>query len=225
MRNFFLSLFRCFTPGSAYVVPVGEAPESGSVESRKLNRGVRQKSQLDSLKCANIEPDCLYLIETIRVDENAEFNSTLRDPTGAVLFSFTDRTISSAIRSPGNKASQNFSSFRMLILRTILRDFNDNQTENDTKTLVLATSSFLDSLERFQKYSEQKLKSHFSTCGSMSQEGLLTLTVMELLMQLIPDVNQILRITSTTKQSTLNFVFYFLNSQIHPFFSLHLFIF
>ena len=189
MRSFFLSLFRCFTPGSAYVVPVVEAPELGNVESRKLNRGVRQKSQLDSLKCVNIEPDCLYLIEMIRVEESIEFNSTLRDPTGAVLFSFTDRTISSTIRSPGGKASQNFSSFRMLIMRTILRDFNENQTENDTKTLVLAISSFLDSLERFQKYSEQKLKSHFSTCTSMSQEGLLMITVMERRMQLVSDVD------------------------------------
>lgn len=177
MTNFFLSLFRCFTPGSAYVVPVVATADLGTVESKQLNRGVKQKRQSDSLNNLNIEPDCIFLIEMIRVDENVEFNSTLRDPTGAILFTFMDRTISSTIRSPGGKTLQNISVFRMLVVRTILRDLNDTHTENETKTIVSAISSFLDSLERLQKYSEQKLKSHFSTCASTSQESLLMLTV------------------------------------------------
>ena len=176
MRSFFNRLFRCFAPGSAYVVPIVEAAYNGSVESKKLSRVLKQKSQLDTLNSANIETDCVFLMEMIRIEVSAASVPVFRDPTGAVLFSFEDLSMSSAFRSSGGKVPHGISLFRMLIGRTVLRDFNDLHTENDKKSLVLAVSSFLDHLERLYKFSDKKLGIYLSN-GSLSHECLIILTV------------------------------------------------
>ena len=183
MRSFFSRLFRCFAPGSAYVVPIAETADSVS-DTKKLGRGVRQKSQFDATS-PDTEMDCIKLIEMIRVDVNITIDTALRDPTLSVLFSFADLTISSAssFRSPGGgKAHTGISLLRMLVSRTILRDVNDMNTESDTKALVLAITSFLDNLERSynQKIKSSPDKKHGA--GSLSHESQLILTVRQSLL-------------------------------------------
>ena len=176
MRGFLTRLFRCFTPGSAYVVPIVEAAYSGSSELKRPSKGLRQKSKLETVNSTDIEADCVSLIDIIRVDVNTAFTPQFRDPTGAVLFSFEELSISSVFRSTGGKVPHGISYFRMLIGRTVLRDVNDLHTVNDKKSLVLAISSFLDNLERLYKHTDKKLGSYLNN-GVLTYEGLIILTV------------------------------------------------
>jgi hypothetical protein len=173
--NFLKSLFRCFGPGSAYIVPAIEAPDDFK-SSSKVGRGVRQKTQLDTGTGNDTENDCLLLIGMIRVDENEIVNSSFADPTKALTFSFVDMTISSAFRTPAGKIPNGISVLRMVLGKTILRDVSDFITDSDTKAMVTAISGFLENMGRGRSYRETKSRA-VSSPGSLTFEGLIIITV------------------------------------------------
>lgn len=173
--NFLKSLFRCFGPGSAYIVPAIEGPDDFK-SNVKVGRGVRQKSQLDTGTGNDIENDCLLLIGMIRVDENEIVNSSFGDPTKALKFSFVDLTLSTAFRAPVGKVLNGISPLRMVLGKAILRDVSDFHTDCDTKAMVTAVHSFLDNMGRGRSFRESKSKS-FSNPGSLTFEGLIIITV------------------------------------------------
>lgn len=171
--NFLKSLFRCFGPGSAYIVP---AIEDDLKSNAKVGRGVRQKTQLDTGTGSDIENDCLLLIGMIRVDENEIVDSSFGDPTKALTFSFVDLTLSTAFRAPVGKVLNGISPLRMILGKTILRDVSDFHTDSDTKAMVTAIYSFLDNMGRGRSFRDSKSKS-FSNPGSLTFEGLIIITV------------------------------------------------
>ena len=173
--NFLKSLFRCFGPGSAYIVPAIDAQDEFKSHP-KVGRGVRQKTQLCTGTGNETESDCLLLIEMIRVDENETVNSTFSDPTKALTFSFNDLSLSSAFRGPVGKSGNGISPLRMLLGKTILRDINDLNTDYDTKAMVTAISSFLDNVERCRDHKDTKSKPIISP-RSLTLEGRIIITV------------------------------------------------
>lgn len=167
--NFFKNLFRCFGSGSAYIVPAVEATNDCKGDA-KLGRGVRQKSQLEVANGSDTEDDCLHLIGMIQVDENDMIGSSFIDPTNLLQFSFVDNALSPAIRTPLGKISNSISIFRMLLGKTILRDINDLNTEQDTKALVNAISRYLENIDRSKSQIDCKSKA-LSNGRSLSCEG------------------------------------------------------
>jgi hypothetical protein len=133
MINFFKSLFRCFGPGSAYVVPATETLEDLKCGS-KVGRDVRLKRSSEGSKSVDTESDCLLLIGTIKLTHHIAADLTSSDPSKAFTFSFTDINLHTAFRSPLGKTG--ISAFRMLLGKTILRDVKDVKRDFDTKTLV-----------------------------------------------------------------------------------------
>lgn len=173
--NFFKNLFRCFGPGSAYIVPAVEAADDGKGDA-KFGRGVRQKSQLEAGNSSDTEDDCLLLIGMIQIDETDRIGNYFTDPSNALIFSFVDHTLSSAFRTPLGKSSNSISIFRMLLGKTILRDINELNTEQDTKALINAISSFLDSIERCRIQIDGKSKTVLNA-KSLSCEGFIIILV------------------------------------------------
>ena len=133
MINFLKSLFRCFGPGSAYVVPASETLEDSKCGA-KVGREVRRKKSSDVSRSVDTESDCMLLIGTIKVTHNVAADLTYSDPSMAFSFSFTNATLHTAFRTPLGK--NGISAFRMLLGKTILRDVKDVKRDFDTKTLV-----------------------------------------------------------------------------------------
>jgi hypothetical protein len=170
-------LFRCFQPGSAYILPIIDGVEENEIE-RKLSVGLRkQKSApLDSWTGIDTENDCVSLLEALKIENKAIIN-VFTDPTSVIFFSFIDLTLS-AVFSPGGKIpnpNNGISVFRMLVGRTILRDVNDKNNDGDVRTLIFAVNSFVDVLE--QRSKQFNVKSKSSLGASLTHDGSIILTV------------------------------------------------
>lgn len=146
---FFKRFFLCLVPGHAYILPTVEGNDEEI--DRKLGIGLRQKSS--QLTLIDNERDWISLIEAIRIDANT-IDDVFKDPTRGVLISFSDKSFSSATRTTGLK-SNGFSSFRMLVCQTILRNVNDHKTDVDRKLLVIAVTNFVENLEN-RKWSDKQ---------------------------------------------------------------------
>ena len=133
MINFLKSLFRCFGPGSAYVVPATESLEDLKCGS-KVDGNFRPKRSSDRSKNVDTESDCLLLIGTIKLTHHIAADLTSSDPSKAFTFSYNDINLHTAFRSPLGKSG--ISAFKMLLGRTILRDVKDVKRDFDTKTLA-----------------------------------------------------------------------------------------
>lgn len=133
MINFLKSLFRCFGPGSAYIVPASETLEDSRCGA-KVGRDVRRKKSSDGTRNVDTESDCLLLIGMIKLTHNVVADLTSSDPSKAFTISFADASLHHAFRSPLGK--NGISAFRMLLGKTILRDVKDVKRDFDTKTVV-----------------------------------------------------------------------------------------
>lgn len=133
MINFLKSLFRCFGPGSAYIVPASETLEDSRCGA-KVGRDVRRKKSSDGTRNVDTESDCLLLIGMTKLKHNVAADLTSSDPSKAFTISFADASLHHAFRSPLGK--NGVSAFRMLLGKTILRDVKDVKRDFDTETLV-----------------------------------------------------------------------------------------
>lgn len=133
MINFLKSLFRCFGPGSAYIVPASETLEDSRCGA-KVGRDVRRKKSSDGTRSVDTQSDCLLLIGMIKLRHNVAADLSSSDPSKAFTISFADASLHRAFRSPLGK--NGISAFRMLLGKTILRDVKDVKRDFDTKTLV-----------------------------------------------------------------------------------------